>query len=128
MTGHWLHVHVDDPDTGRHMTDLPGDPPYYLGVDRRRFLLTLVTGVFTTPLAARAQHAGKVYRIGVLEVVGAASNAANLSAFQQGLRELGYVEGRNLVIEYRSADGRPERLADLAIELVALKVDVIVTR
>ena len=57
-----------------------------------------------------------------------ASNAANLSAFRQGLAELGYVEGQNFVIEYRSADGRAERFSDLAIELVRLKVDVIVTR
>jgi putative ABC transport system substrate-binding protein len=71
---------------------------------------------------------GKTFRIGVLDVLGAASNGANLSAFRQGLRELGYVEGQNVVIEYRSADGRPERFPDLATELVRLKVDVIVTR
>lgn len=64
----------------------------------------------------------------MLDVLGAASNEANLSAFRQGLRELGYVEGQNVVIEYRSADGRPERFPDLATELVRLKVDVIVTR
>jgi putative ABC transport system substrate-binding protein len=64
----------------------------------------------------------------VLDVLGVASNEANLSAFRQGLRELGYVEGQNLVIEYRSADGRAERFPDLATELVRLKVDVIVTR
>src|SRR5262245_58955554 len=96
--------------------------------DRRRFLVISLAAALAAPLAAEAQHAGKVYRIGVPEVVGAGSNAADLSAFQQRLRELGYVEGQNLVIEYRSADGRPEGLADLAIELVALKVDVIVTR
>lgn len=92
--------------------------------------LSLAVAVFSlaAPLAIEAQHAGKVYRIGVLEVVGAASNAANLSAFRQGLRELGYVEGQNFMIEYRSADGRAERFLDLAIELVRLKVDVIVTR
>jgi putative tryptophan/tyrosine transport system substrate-binding protein len=65
-----------------------------------------------------AQHAGKMFRIGVLDVLGMASNEANLSAFRQGLRELGYVEGQNVVIEYRSADGRPERFPDLASELV----------
>ena len=75
-----------------------------------------------------AQHAGKIFRIGVLDVLGMASNEANLSAFRQGLEELGYVEGQNVVIEYRSADGRPERFPDLATELVRLKVDVIVTR
>jgi ABC-type uncharacterized transport system substrate-binding protein len=64
----------------------------------------------------------------VLDILGVASNEANLNAFRQGLRELGYVEGQNFVIEYRSADGRPERFPDLATELVRLKVDVIVTR
>ncbi len=80
------------------------------------------------PLAIEAPQAAQLYRIGVLDVVGVASNEANLSAFRQGLRELGYVEGQNLVIEYRSADGRAERFPDLATELVRLKVDVIVTR
>jgi putative ABC transport system substrate-binding protein len=92
--------------------------------------ITLAVGALlcAVPLATEAQQAGRVYRIGVLEVVGAASNAEHLSAFRQGLRELGYVEGQNLVIEYRSADGRAERYLDLASELVRLNVDVIVTR
>ena len=96
-------------------------------MDRRAFLAG-AAALLAAPLAAEAQPAGKVYRIGVLEVVGMASNAANLSAFRQGLAEHGYVEGQNLVIEYRSADDRPERLSDLATELVRLKIDVIVTR
>jgi ABC-type uncharacterized transport system substrate-binding protein len=78
--------------------------------------------------AADAQQAGRVYRIGILEAVPAAQNTANLDALRKGLQELGYVEGRNLVIEYRSADGRAERFSDLAAELVRLKVDLIVTR
>jgi ABC-type uncharacterized transport system substrate-binding protein len=92
--------------------------------------ITLAVGalLYAASFPTEAQHDAKVYRIGVLEIVGAASNIANLSAFRQGLRELGYVEGQNFVIEYRSADGRPERFADLASELVRLKVDVIVTR
>jgi putative tryptophan/tyrosine transport system substrate-binding protein len=93
-----------------------------------RLSLVVAVLILAVPLAIEAQQAGKVYRIGVLEIVGAASNAANLSAFRQGLAELGYVEGQNVVIEYRSADGRPERFSDLATELVRLKVDVIVTR
>jgi putative tryptophan/tyrosine transport system substrate-binding protein len=96
-------------------------------VDRRAFIagtLTLLAG----PLAAGAQQTRKVYRIGVLEMVTAASNAANLSPFRRGFGELGYVEGQNFVIEYRSADGHAERFPDLAIELVGLNVDVIVTR
>jgi putative ABC transport system substrate-binding protein len=63
-----------------------------------------------------------------LEAVPAAQNSANLDALRKGLRELGYVEGRNLVIEYRSADGRTERFPDLAADLVRLNVDLIVTR
>ena len=90
--------------------------------------LVVAVLILAAPLAIEAQHTGKVYRIGVLEVVDVASNAANLSAFRQGLAELGYAEGQNIVIEYRSADGRTERLRDLATELIRLKVDVIVTR
>ena len=94
----------------------------------RRALIAGALALLAAPVAAEAQPAGKLYRIGVLEVVPVASNAANLSAFRQGLRELGYVEGQNFVIEYRSADGRAERFPDLAIELIRLNVDVIVTR
>ena len=90
------------------------------------FLLAVLG--LAVPLAGEAQQAGRTYRIGVLEVSGESSNAANLGAFQDELRGLGYVEGENLVIEYRSADGRNERLADLATELVKLRVDAIVTR
>src|SRR5881397_1354979 len=98
-------------------------------MDRRAFIgRVAAVVVLAAALAARAQQAGKVYRIGILEPIPAAQNAANLHALRKGLRELGYVEGRNLVIEYRSADGRAERFPDLATELVRLKVDVIVTR
>jgi len=97
-------------------------------MDRRVFISSLVTGLLAAPLAAEAQPAGKVYRIGVLESTSPALNAANLAALQQELRELGYVERQNYAIEYRSADGRPERFPDLAAELVRLKVDLIVTR
>jgi putative tryptophan/tyrosine transport system substrate-binding protein len=97
-------------------------------LNRRRFLQTVSASFLAVPRAAGSQPLGRVYRIGVLEVVGAAANAENLSAFRQGLSELGYVEGQNFVMEYRSADGRTERLQDLASELVRLQVDVIVTR
>jgi ABC-type uncharacterized transport system substrate-binding protein len=97
-------------------------------VDRRRFLLTSLAWTLATPLAAGAPQAGKVWRIGVLEATSPSLNTTNLDAFRQGLRELGYVEGRNFVIEYRSADGRPERFPSLASELVRLRVDLIVTR
>ncbi|HEY7648297.1 MAG TPA: ABC transporter substrate-binding protein [Methylomirabilota bacterium] len=85
-------------------------------------------GLLGAAIASEAQPARKVHRIGVLEVVPMASNAANLGSFRRGLRELGYVEGQDFAIEYRSADGRAERFPDLARELVRLKVDVIVTR
>jgi putative ABC transport system substrate-binding protein len=97
-------------------------------MDRRTFIGRVVGGLFGALLAARAQPAGKVYRIGILETIPASRNAANLDALRKGLRELGYVEGRNLVVEYRSADGRAERFPELASELVRLKVDLIVTR
>jgi putative ABC transport system substrate-binding protein len=80
------------------------------------------------PLAAEAQPPGKIYRIGVLETRSPGLNAANLDAFRQGLRALGYAEGQNLVIEYRSSDGRDERFQGLASELVRLNVDLILTR
>src|SRR5450755_1258089 len=97
-------------------------------MDRRTFICTLTGGLLVAPLAASAQQAGKVYRIGILETIPASQNAAKLDALRKGLRDLGYVEGRNLIIEYRSADGRAERFPDLASELVRLKVDLIVTR
>jgi putative ABC transport system substrate-binding protein len=84
--------------------------------------------MFVALLAVDAQPAGKVYHIGVLETTSATLNVSNLDAFRRGLRELGYIEGQNLVIEYRSADGRPERFLDLATELVRLPVDLILTR
>ncbi len=84
-----------------------------------------LAGLLTAPLAADAQQAVKVARIGYL--AGSLAAFPQLrEAFIQGLRDLGYVEGRNLVIEYRSPEGKPERLPALAAELVALKVDVIV--
>lgn len=84
--------------------------------------------LLTAPLVVGAQLAGKVYLIGMLETRSAVLNAANIGAFRQGLRELGYREGQNLEIVYRSSDGRDERFPDLASELVRLKVDLIVTR
>jgi putative ABC transport system substrate-binding protein len=96
-------------------------------MDRRAFLAG-AAALLAAPLAAEAQQAGQVYRIGMLERTSPAMNAANLDGFRRGLRELGYVEEKNFVIEYRSVDGRDERFPALATELVHLKVDVIVTR
>ncbi len=89
-------------------------------------IAVLALSLLAAPLAAEAQQAAKVTRIGYLSTNLAASPHLP-EAFRQGLRDLGYVEGRNLVIEYRDAEGKVERLPALAAELVALKVDVIVT-
>jgi putative tryptophan/tyrosine transport system substrate-binding protein len=104
-------------------------------VDRRRFLVTSLAGALAAPLAAEAQPAGKIYRIGYLspsspsdpERLASPFGERGLAAFRQGLRALGYVEGQNIAIENRWAEGRFERLPDLAAELVRLKVDVIVS-
>jgi putative ABC transport system substrate-binding protein len=88
-------------------------------------LVTLILNLLVPPLAAAAQPPAKVARIGILSPAAAASTPLS-EAIRQGLHELGYVEGQNIVIEYRFAEGRDERLADLAAELVRLKVDVIV--
>src|SRR5687768_853235 len=95
---------------------------------RREFVTGLGCAVAAWPLAARAQQAEKIYRIGILEPIPAAQNLANLEALRKGLQDLGYVEGRNLVIEYRSADGRAERFPELVSELIGLEVDLILTR
>src|SRR6266487_5108769 len=93
-------------------------------MDRRDTVLALLA-LGAAPFAAEAQQAAKVARIGHLSPNLAASPHLR-DAFLQGLRDLGYVEGRNVVIEYRDAEGKLERLPALAAELVALKVDVIV--
>jgi putative ABC transport system substrate-binding protein len=93
-------------------------------MDRRRFLLTAVAGALTGPGRAEAQ-AGKVYRIGFLWDTPAVWPHA-LEAFRQGLRELGWLEGQNVVIEYRWAEGRFERLPSQVEDLLRLKVDLIV--
>src|SRR5258708_15959931 len=93
-------------------------------MDRRMFLAG-AAAVLATPLAAEAQQAGKGPVIGYL--IERSGRTALEEAFPRGLRELGYAEGRNVVVEYRWADGKAERLPALAAELVRLKVDVIVT-
>ena len=92
---------------------------------RRREFITLLGGAAAWPLAARAQPTSSHPLIGVLSPLSSAS-AAHLEAFRAGLRELGYVEGRNITIELRFAEGVIERLPELAAELVALKPAVIV--
>jgi len=94
-------------------------------MDRRTFIASTVGGVLSAPLAAQAQQAGKVYRVGFLWESPAVFPDA-IEAIRRGLRDLGYVEGRTIAIEYRWAEGNPERMRELAGELVRLKVDVIV--
>ncbi len=89
-------------------------------------LLILLAGVLATPLAADAQQAGRIYRIGFLSYLGCAASSDPNGAFRQGLRQLGYVEGTNLVLECRDAPGRVDRLPDVAAELVRLRIDVLV--
>ena len=90
--------------------------------------LALLATSVAAPRGAGAGPGDKLHRIGMLERTSATINAANLDAFRQGLRDLGYVEGQSFVIEYRSADGHDDRFPALAAELVRLKVDVMVTR
>ena len=93
----------------------------------RREFIALVGCAAMWPLAARAQQAGKVWRIGFLSAVSRESGSRSYAALQQGMRELGYVEGKDFVIEWRSVEGKYERFPDIVGELVRLKVDVIVT-
>jgi putative ABC transport system substrate-binding protein len=96
---------------------------------RRELLIALGAYVFATPLACFAQQQGKIWRVGFLSLRSrpASLESDTFGAFSNGMRELGYVEGKNLVIEWRFADNKYERLPDLAADLVRLKVDVIVT-
>jgi ABC-type uncharacterized transport system substrate-binding protein len=93
-------------------------------MNRRTFLSAVTGGFLATPFAAAAQQVDKVARVGFLDDV-SPRNVPWLAAFERRLRELGHVEGRNLLVEFRSAGGRVDRLADLAVELVRLKPDVI---
>ena len=90
-------------------------------------MVTLVLALLAAPLAVEAQPQAKVYRLGFLGGASPAGYAHLVEALRQGLHDLGYVEGKNLAIEYRWAEGKYDRLPDLAAELVRLKVDLIVT-
>jgi putative tryptophan/tyrosine transport system substrate-binding protein len=111
------------------MVDLSPHSAHHPGMDRRRFLLSSVAGAFAAPLGAGAQQAEKVYRVGILSPGDVpdppVATAPNL--VPRHLRELGYVDGRNLVLQRRFAGGKIDRLPSLARELVRLPADVIVT-
>ena len=91
------------------------------------FICSLLTVFLLTVSLAQAQQPGRIPRIGLLFAAPPSANSARIEALRQGLRELGYVEGKNIVIEWRYAEGKPERLPPLVAELVRLKVDVIVS-
>jgi len=94
---------------------------------KRRSLVMVLGLAGHWPALLNAQQ-GRQYLIGIMETISPERNAANFEGLRRGLREHGYVEGKNLRIEYRSADGHPERFPDMARELVNLRVDLIVTR
>jgi putative ABC transport system substrate-binding protein len=95
----------------------------------KSLLFGLLTAVLLIAIPfAQAQQPQKMPRIGILELATPSAAADGHKAFQQGLRELGYVEGKNIIIEYRYADGKLDRLAELATDLVRAKIDAIVTR
>ena len=90
-------------------------------------IVTLILSLLTAPLTSNAQQAAKVPRLGLLILVSASAVASRIEAFRHGLRDLGYVEGQNITIESRFADGQADRLPALVAELVRLPVDVLVT-
>jgi putative tryptophan/tyrosine transport system substrate-binding protein len=96
-------------------------------MQRREFIM-LLGGAAAWPLTVWAQQPERMRRIGILETTSAKLNAASYGAFLEAMKALGYVEGRNIVIEYRSAEGHGEQFPELAADLLRLKVDVIVTR
>jgi putative ABC transport system substrate-binding protein len=97
-------------------------------MNRRAFMAAAGVGVLAPPLGARAQPPAPPARIGLLGLGSSEGTASRLEALRAGLRELGYVEGKSIVMEYRWADGHTGRLPDLADELVDLKVDVLITQ
>src|SRR5262245_38618635 len=96
-------------------------------IGRREFIALIGGTVAAWPLAARAQEVAKLPTIGLLGSSTSATMARRIAAFAQRLRDLGWIEGRTIVIEYRWTKGSPERAAEMAAELVRLSVDVIVT-
>ena len=93
---------------------------------RKLSIFIFVTVILASVLFAEAQQPKKVPRIGYLSATDPASDSARSEAIRLALRELGYIEGQNIAIEYRYAEGKPDRLPELAAELVRLKVDIIV--
>jgi putative ABC transport system substrate-binding protein len=97
-------------------------------IDRRTFIATVTAGILAAPLVGEAQPATGVRRIGFMSLRSGPTDNPQLDAFRRELREMGYLEGRNVVLEIRYAEGTPEKLPGLAAEMVRLRVDVIVTQ
>jgi putative ABC transport system substrate-binding protein len=95
-------------------------------MDRRAFIGRIAGGLLAVPHGALAQQPARIARIGYLSSLSASADSGHKEAFRQGLRDLGYIEGQNIIVEARYADGKFDSLPDLAAELVRLKVDVIV--
>lgn len=100
-------------------------------MDRRRFLVTSLAGVLAGPPAAEAQAVGKVYRVGLVAITPVAGIVRNpthpFHSFRREMKDRGYVEGQNFVLELRSLEGKMERASEVVTELVRLNVDVLVT-
>src|SRR5262249_17272701 len=130
LSNEWLsNIRSSGPGDSRwssRLSSVLGSPESVIDMDRRQFLAGAGASLLAAPPPVEGQEPAKVPRIGYLAAA-IANNPHFREGFRQGLRDLGYVEGRNIVIEYRSADGQFERLPDLAGELVRLKVDVLVS-
>jgi ABC transporter substrate binding protein len=110
------------------LNNLANDPLWHIGAQCPSGVISLLGGtVAAWPLAARAQQAGKVHRIGFLASATAAGSAKAVESLRTGLREFGYVEGTNIGIEFRWAEGIYDRLPHLVAELIATNVDVLIT-
>jgi putative tryptophan/tyrosine transport system substrate-binding protein len=110
-----------------HGAGLASQTSYRPGMDRRHFLLTSLASVFAAPVAAEAQQAGRVWRVGTLHTSSAKDAADRVAALERGLAELGYLAGRNVVLVNRNSGQRMSLLPELAADLIRSGVDVIVT-
>jgi putative ABC transport system substrate-binding protein len=103
------------------LSKFPGANP----MTRKSLGLLLTTLLLATASIGQAQQTGKIFRIGFLDASTASGMAVMLEAFRQEMRKLGWIEGKNITIEYRFAEQKPDRLAELAADLARLKVDLI---
>ena len=122
LRNRFLDFYSDKRSRGRKSKSGPADhKPKCVGLSVIAFVVAVVVA------EATAQQPKKVPRIGVLATVSPSTIKDRVAAFQQGLRELGYVEGKNIIVEWRYGEGKPDRVSEFAAELVRLNVDVIVS-